>query len=427
MMKGEIMPATFNSFYAGLKFVELDPMTNELVVSTDAPTLINVMDRYSPLLRSCVREVYGKPYGVVFKSEGELKDRDFRRLGTGEEFNFNSAYNFDNFVVGSNNELAYAAAHAVANSPAKAYNPLYIYGGSGLGKTHLMHAIGMHIMENFPEMKILYVSSEKFTNEFITATQNRTMSEFKERYRNVDVLLIDDIQFLEGKKETQEEFFYTFNTLYDLNKQIVISCDIEPNKLKNLDDRLRSRFQWNLVADIAAPEYETRVAILRKKAELSGLEPDEEVNEVINLIAEKVKFNIRELEGAFTRIISFSNLMNRKIDLRFAKMVLKDILKDNANVVTADSIKKAVSKQYGVSPADLESSKKSMNVTLPRQIAIYLCKELTDLSLSSIGEAFGGRDHSTVLHSYAKIQKEMAQNEDLNNIVNRLAESISGK
>ena len=303
-------------------------------------------------------------------------------------------------------------ARAVAESPADAYNPLFIYGGSGLGKTHLMHAIGHHILKNRPEMKVLYVSSEMFTSELIKALHdnkngNAKMRVFKNKYSTADVLLIDDIQFIEGKESTQTEFFHTFNTLHDYNKQIVISSDRHPSHLRDLDERLRSRFQWNIVADIQPPDFETRVAILRKKAEVEGVEIDDDVLDVIDLIAEKVKFNIRELESALTRIVSYSTLFNKKITVKFARKNLNDIFSAGDFDLTCETIKKAVARKYGVKITDLESAKRKREFSHPRQVAMYLCRELTDSSLPKIGEYFGGRDHTTVLHAYDKISSEI--------------------
>lgn len=337
---------------------------------------------------------------------------------------FNPKYNFDNFVIGSRNRYAHAAALAVAESPSEAYNPLFIYGGSGLGKTHLMHAIGIYLLEKDPTRKVLYVSSEMFTNELIRALGEKKMNEFKAKYRKVDVLLIDDIQFLEGKENTQEEFFHTFNTLYDSNKQIIISSDRAPNKLVNLEERLRSRFQWNLIADIQPADYETRVAILMKKAENLGYEVDEDLYDVICLIAEKIKDNIRELEGALTRIISFSQLLGEKPDKNFAKRTLKDILNDGEIKVTPEKIKKVVCKHYSIKISDLESSKKTNNIAYPRQIAMYLIREMTDYSLPKIGQMFGGKHYTTVMHACNKIEDEINSDNALADLINGLKEEI---
>lgn len=393
--------------------------------------------RYMETFQRKVEEYFKEPYRVVIQlkpDEEEVEKEKEKKVSENpkkvlkDEVYFNPRYNFENFVVGNNNKYAYAAALAVADAPSMAYNPLFIYGGSGLGKTHLMHAIGHYIMENHPDKKVLYVSSEMFTNELIKSLEDRKrIRAFKQKYRNIDVLLIDDIQFIEGKEATQEEFFHTFNTLYDLNKQIIISSDRAPNKLINLEDRLTSRFQWNMIADIQPPDYETRVAILRKKAELENVELDDDLFEVIGLIAEKIKFNIRELEGAFTRITSFSTLLNEKITVKFARNILKDILSASDFNISCESIKKTVCKKFNIKITDIESAKRTRNLAYPRQIAMYLCREMTDTSLPKIGEAFGGRDHTTVIHAYDKITAEVKTNHSTAEIIDQLKDELNGK
>ena len=346
-----------------------------------------------------------------------------------EEYYLNPKFNFDNFIVGPNNEYAHAVSLAVADNPSTAYNPLFIYGGSGLGKTHLMHAIGQHIMRTNPSLKVLYVSSEMFTSELVQALQdpvnkNSKLNAFKAKYRNVDVLLIDDIQFIEGKESTQMEFFHTFNTLYGLNRQIVISSDRHPNKLRDLDERLTSRFKSNIMADIQPPDFETRVAILRKKAEEEGLVIDENTLEVIDLIAEKIKFNIRELDSALLRVISFSKFKNQPLTAKFAKEHLTDIFSVRDIDISCESIKKAVCKKYNIKIADIESKKRNREFSHPRQIAMYLCRELTNLSLPKIGESFGGRDHTTVLHACDKIGKQVKLDPTLFEDIRNLKEDL---
>jgi chromosomal replication initiator protein len=302
---------------------------------------------------------------------------------------------------------------------------LFIYGGSGLGKTHLMHAIGTFLIENNADINVLYVSSEMFTNEFIKALSEKKMEDFKNKYRKVDVLLIDDIQFLEGKETMQEEFFHTFNTLYEANKQIVITSDRSPNNLVNLSERLRSRFSWNLIADLKPADYETRVAILRRKAENSGLSYTDEVNNVCCFIAEKITNNIRELEGAFNRVVSFSTLLDEELTVNFAKGLLKDIFNNSNLTVRPEKIKKEVAKYYKLKVSDLDSKKRTVNITFPRQIAMYLCRTLTDLSLPSIGKLFGGKHYSTVIHSCDKIQKELLLNPELKTDIEELKKLIN--
>jgi len=432
ILKTALQDISYETWFAPLTPLRTDEKTNKFYIDPYASMNQNILTgRYMPLLESSIAEAFGKQYKVVFEY---IKDRAGGNVsygGTGEEFDgefyFNPRYNFSTFVVGNNNKYAHAAALAVATAPSDDYNPLFLYGGSGLGKTHLMHAIGHHILQFHPKLKPLYVSSEMFTNEMIKAISEKKTGEFRNKYRKIDVLLIDDIQFLEGKEGTQEEFFYTFEALYQANKQIIISSDRPPNKLSNFDERLRGRFQWNVVADISPPDYETRVAILRKKAELEGLNLDDDLEDVIELICEKVKFNIRELEGAFTRIVTFSNLMNEPINRILAREVLKDILLAADFNITPDSIKKIVSKYYGIKLSEIESSKRTKNLAFPRQIAMFLCRDLTDMSLPKIGEAFGGRDHTTVLYACEKIASEMQKDNQLKDTIDLLKNMINGK
>lgn len=423
-------PLGINQIDNELKIVYLQvssPRGNDFIISV-------LKTRYISYLQLAFKKVLNDEYRVVLKSFDEYdkpvdnslaapKKKPGKKILDKQKL-FNPKFNFDNFVVGNSNKLAHAAALAVAESPSETYNPLFIYGGSGLGKTHLMHAIGIYLLEHNPSLNVLYVSSEMFTNELIKAIAEQKMNEFKQKYRKVDVLLVDDIQFLEGKENTQEEFFHTFNTLYDLNKQIIISGDRPPNMLVKLDDRLRSRFQWNLLADIQPPDYETRVAILMKKAENLGIEIDDDLYEVICLISEKIKDNIRELEGAFTRSVSFSHLLKEKLDKNFAKRTLKDIMNTSEMMVTPEKIKKIVSKQYGIRPADLESSKKTSNIAFPRQIAMYLMRDMTDLSLPKIGEYFGGRHYTTVMYACTKIENDIKQDSEFEGIILNLKEKI---
>lgn len=397
-----------------------------------------IKKRYMQYLQSAFKTVMGEDFRVVLKDSDEyereikiesveeptVKRTKAPQNALNKQKIFNPKYNFENFVVGSSNKYAHAAALAVAESPSEAYNPLFIYGGSGLGKTHLMHAIGIYLLEKNPDINVLYVSSEMFTNELIRAIGEQKMNEFKLKYRKVDVLLIDDIQFLEGKENTQEEFFHTFNTLYDLNRQIIISSDRAPNKLVNLEERLRSRFQWNLIADIQPADYETRVAILMKKAENMDIEVDDDLYDVICLIAEKIKDNIRELEGAFIRIVSFSHLLNEKPDKTFAKRILRDILINNEMTITPEKIKKKVCSHYNIKLSDLESSKKTNNIAFPRQIAMYLMRNMTELSLPKIGEYFGGKHYTTVMYACDKVESEMKNDPALKNLIDELKEEI---
>lgn len=340
--------------------------------------------------------------------------------------NLNPRYTFDSFVVGANNNLAHAASLAVAESPGEIYNPLFIYGGVGLGKTHLMHSIGHFILKNNAEAKILYVTSEKFTNELIDAIRNKnniSTTEFREKYRNNDVLLIDDIQFIIGKESTQEEFFHTFNSLYEAKKQIIISSDKPPKEIETLEERLRSRFEWGLTVDIQSPDYETRMAILRKKEELEGYNID---NEVIKYIATNVKSNIRELEGALTKIVALSKLNKREITIELAEEALKDLISPNAaKEVTPDSIIQIVSDHFGITPLDISSQKRNKEIVYPRQIVMYLCRTMTDTPLQTIGKYLGGRDHTTIIHGTDKITADIEKNETLRNTIEILKKKLN--
>lgn len=334
----------------------------------------------------------------------------------------NPRYTFDTFVVGNSNRFAHAASLAVAEAPARAYNPLFIYGGVGLGKTHLMQAIGHYALEHNPRSKVVYVSSEKFTNDLINAIGKKAMVEFRNQYRNVDVLLIDDIQFVAGKESTQEEFFHTFNALYEANKQIVMSSDRPPKEIPTLEERLRSRFEWGLTTDIQPPDLETRIAILRKKAAGDHLEVPEEV---LSYIANRIHSNIRELEGALNRVVAVASLSRRSISVEVAEEALKDIVGSaRQRQVTIDMIQNIVANHYSIKVADMRSKKRTRAVTFPRQIAMYLARELTDSSLPRIGEEFGGRDHTTVLHAYDKIQRMLQNNPSLQREISQLSQEL---
>jgi len=336
--------------------------------------------------------------------------------------NLNSRYTFENFVVGSGNRHAHAYSLAVANAPAKTYNPLFIYGGVGLGKTHLIQAICHHIKNSSPAgIKICYISSERFTNELIDAIQHHSTASFRQKYRNADVLVIDDIHFIAGKESTQEEFFHTFNTLYDSHKQIVFSSDRPPKEIANLQERLVSRFGWGLTTDIQPPDLETRVAILKKKIER---EPVNVPDDVIFFIAQLIKTNIRELEGALIRTIAYSLLEEEPVTLQLTKEVLKDLLKEPKKLITVDFIQRCVVEEFSVTLQDLKTKRRNKQVVLPRQIAMYLSRELTDLSFPEIGEAFGGKDQTTVLHSYNKIKEDVLHNPDLKERLEKVIQVI---
>ncbi len=334
----------------------------------------------------------------------------------------NPKYTFDTFVVGNSNRFAHAASLAVAESPAKSYNPLFIYGGVGLGKTHLMQAIGHHILTHSPSTKVFYVSSEKFTNELINAIRDDKTVDFRNKYRTMDILLVDDIQFLAGKERTQEEFFHTFNALHEANKQIIISSDRPPKEIPTLEDRLRSRFEWGLITDIQPPDLETRIAILRKKAKLENLKVSDDV---ISYIADQIHSNIRELEGALIRVMAFSSIKNAPITPELANEALKDILPARKpKVITISLIQKAVSEYFNLRLDDFKSKRRTRSVAFPRQIAMYLCRELTDNSLPKIGEEFGGRDHTTVMHAHEKISSDLQEDTVLQSTLKELKNII---
>ncbi|MBI4398802.1 MAG: chromosomal replication initiator protein DnaA [Candidatus Omnitrophica bacterium] len=337
------------------------------------------------------------------------------------DFTLNYRYSFDHFVVGPGNRFAHAAAMAVAESPARAYNPLFVYGPVGLGKTHLLQAIAHSVLEKSPESRVIFISSEKFTNQLITAIQTRSTQTFRERYRNVDVLLIDDIHFIANKEATQEEFFHTFNALYDAHKQIVVTSDRPPKDISSLEERLVSRFEWGLVTDIQPPDLETRTAILRKKLENSSTHvPDE----VTGYIASRIKSNIRELEGALLRVMAYSSLIDKPLTLALAQEVLKESVAEEASKINIDTVQKKVSEYFNLPVSDMRIKKRTKAIVYPRQIAMYLVRRLTEYSLPEIGEYFGGRDHTTVLHAISKIEHEVRDKNEVKRIVDILVDKI---
>jgi len=393
----------------------------------------NIPDSYVEQFREKIESALSRVYGQsvsIFLLHSESLPRARKTLQTDnvftDELYLNPRYIFSSFVVGKNNTFAWATAQAVATAPGRTYNPLFIYGGSGLGKTHLMHAIG-HFVQKNSKKKVLYVSSEMFTNEFIKALSfnKRTgIEDFRNKYRKADVLLLDDVQFFSGKKETQEEFFHTFEVLYNANKQIVLTADKHPKEIDGLEERLITRFGWGMVADIQPPEFETRVAILQKKAEQDDIQITEELNEVFFLIAEHIHSNIRELEGALNRVIAYSNITGRPVSKQLARESLHDLFAGEEIVLTPNIIKKTVASYYGLKVSDLDSESRARNVSYPRQIAMFLCKELTNLSYPKIGEAFGGRDHTTVIHAYKTILKDRQENESLNERIEGFRNSL---
>lgn len=333
----------------------------------------------------------------------------------------NPRYTFDTFIVGPSNQFAHAACRAVAEAPSRSYNPLFIYGGVGLGKTHLMHAIGQYVLQYGNGFRLTYISSERFMNEMINAVRYDRILEFRERYRSVDVLLVDDIQFVAGKEGTQNEFFHTFNALYDAQKQIVLSSDRPPHEIPQLEERLRSRFEWGLIADVQVPNLETKVAILRKKAETEGVPlPDD----VALYIASKIKSNIRELEGSLIRLVAYASLTGRGVSVELAQDVLRNVLENDDRAVTIDQIQKHVADYYQLKLTELKSRNNAKSIAMPRQVAMYLCKALTQASLPEIGKHFGGKHHSTVIHSIRKVEDLRKRNPDFNNLVHSLLEAL---
>ena len=430
---------SYNTWIAPLTVYEVKDDTVYILVKLRA-SLEHIEEKYLLPFKVCIAEVTGIEYEVAFVTDNqaviqEKKENIIKKSRANAVFeraNLNPKYTFDTFVVGSNNSFAHAASLAVAESPGEAYNPLFIYGGVGLGKTHLMHSIAHFILENDPSKNVLYVTSETFTNELIEALKagktgsELAMTKFREKYRNNDVLLIDDIQFIIGKESTQEEFFHTFNHLHVSGKQIIISSDKPPKDIETLEARLRTRFEWGLIADISSPDYETRMAILRKKEELDGLERYHIPDDVMQYIANNIKSNLRELEGALNKLIALSNLENKPIDIPLAAEALKDMISpDDNRVVTPELILDIVSEHFNIPISDLKGKKRNAEIVLPRQIVMYLCRVMTDTSLKAIGAFLGGKDHASVTHGIKKIEAEIKTDEALHNTVNIIMKKIN--
>lgn len=414
LMKVELTEVSFNTWFNTIEPVSISS-DKVILAAPNEFTKGILVGRYQNLIKNAIKHVTKEDLDIVFIIPGEEYNLNQSMVQESGEYNqrsqLNPKYTFDTFVIGSSNRFAHAASLAVAEAPAQAYNPLFIYGGVGLGKTHLMHAIGHYILSQNPSSKVVYVSSEKFTNELINSIREYRNEEFRNKYRNIDVLLVDDIQFIAGKEGTQEEFFHTFNALHEANKQIIISSDRPPKEIPTLEDRLRSRFEWGLISDIQPPDLETRIAILRKKANIEKIEV---TDEVMLYIASKIQSNIRELEGALIRVVAYSSLANSQVTEELAEEALKDIISNNKNVeITVDLIKDIVSKNFRIKMEDFNSKKRTRAIAYPRQIAMYLTRELTDLSLPKIGDEFGGRDHTTVIHAYDKISSDLKENMDL--------------
>ncbi|MEZ3508652.1 MAG: chromosomal replication initiator protein DnaA [Lachnospiraceae bacterium] len=427
----ELSDISYNTWIVPLNFYQVKNDVVTIMIPSDQAHALNyISSKYKSYFQVTISEMMDHTYEIAFILEkdalnGPLEEDDPAHNLKYEHANLNPKYKFDTFVVGSNNKFAHSASLAVAESPGDVYNPLYLYGGAGLGKTHLMHSIGRFILEQNPNMKVLYVTSEVFTNEVIDGIRsgdNIKMNKFREKYRTVDVLLIDDIQFIIGKESTQEEFFHTFNTLHAAGKQIILSSDKPPKDMEILEERFRSRFEWGLIADIQPPDYETRMAILKKNAEMYHKDIDDEV---FQYIANNIKSNIRELEGAFNKIIAFSKLNKVDINLDYAEEALKDVIDPNVpKVITPQFIIDVVAEHFNVSPDDITSKKRNSEFVLPRQIVMYLCRTMTETPLTMIGKILGKKDHTTVMHGIKKITEGIATNEELRNKVAMIKKKI---
>ena len=430
----DLSDISYSTWIAPLNFYQVkDDIVTILIPSDQAHALNYISNKYKSFFQVTISEMMDHTYDISFILEKDAGSDNIDTIYPSshiyninyESANLNPKYKFDTFVVGSNNKFAHSASLAVAESPGEAYNPLYLYSGAGLGKTHLMHSIGRFILEQNPNTKVLYVTSEVFTNEVIESIRSGNaakMNKLREKYRTVDVLLIDDIQFIIGKESTQEEFFHTFNTLHSAGKQIILSSDKPPKDMETLEERFRSRFEWGLIADIQPPDYETRMAILEKNAEISNKKIE---NEILQYIATNIKSNIRELEGAFNKIIAFSKLNNVDINLTYAEEALKDIIYPDKNKeITPPLIINVTAEYFGISSEDITSKKRNSEFVMPRQVAMYLCREMTDASFSNIGKIFGNKDHTTVIHGVNKISEEVVNNEDIKNKIDNIKKKI---
>ena len=428
----ELTDISFNTWIKPLEIYAIQDKTLYILVPTEQMGLSYITKKYYLPLKVAVTEITGIDYELKLvlpeqaKSIRPVRPKKTAVTESAEKSNLNPNYTFETVVVGNNNRFAHSACLAVAESPGEVYNPLFLYGGVGLGKTHLMHSIAHFIQKEYPDLKVLYVSSETFTNELIESIRNGSntaITKFREKYRNIDVLLIDDIQFIIGKESTQEEFFHTFNELHIAKKQIIISSDKPPKEMETLEERIRSRFEWGLQADIGSPDYETRMAILRKKVEMDGFDIDDEI---LHYIAVNIKSNIRELEGALNKLIAFSNLERTEITMDIAVKELQNIISpDKPHEITPQLIIEVVSEHFNITIDQIMSKTRSNDIAKPRQIAMYLCKNLTNQPLDTIGQLLGGRDHSTIIHGIKKITEEYKTNETLRNTVDTIKKKIN--
>lgn len=428
----DIADVSFKTWILPLELYAFDNDVVTIIVPEEQTGLKYIEKKYATPLKITISEVINREVNIKFVSTNEINNIPAAPAAVSNiqlqysETGINPKYTFDTFVVGENNNIAHAASLAVSESPGEIYNPLFIYGGVGLGKTHLMQAIGNFIIQHNSSLKVKYVTSEVFTNELIESIRtekNTSNKNFREKYRNVDVLLIDDIQFIIGKESTQDEFFHTFNTLREAKKQIIISSDRPPKNFETLEERLRSRFEWGLLVDISPPNYETRMAILHKKEELEGYDVD---NEILDYIATNVKSNIRELEGSLNKLVAYSKLTHSDINMTFAENVLKDIISPNAHrAVTPDLIIQVVADHFGITTADISSQRRSNEIAYPRQIAMYLCRYMTDVPYETIGNYMGKRDHSTIKYGVDKISKDIKNNDSLKNTIDIITKKIN--
>ena len=424
-LRDSLNDTTYNQWFTGAGAAELAEDSFVIAVPNDF-TREWIEGHYLSLLQAAVRDVLGdgRTVRIIVREPIPVVDEPRERTATRSADGLNPKYTFDRFVIGSSNRFAHAAALAVAESPAQAYNPLFIYGGTGLGKTHLLQAIAQYVVEHTTELTACYVTSETFMNDFINSLRDKRIEGFKHRYRHYDVLLVDDIQFFEHKERIQEEFFHTFNSLYEAGRQIVISSDRPPRDIATLEARLRSRFEWGLITDIQPPDLETRIAILRKKVKADGVHIAD--SQVLTTVASRISTNIRELEGALTRVVAFSSLTGRELTVALAEQVLRDLFPDGDAIpaVTISKIQEAVSDRFGLSVIELCSQRRSQAVAYPRQVAMYLARELTDSSLPKIGKEFGGRDHTTVIHATTKITRLISEDRSVYNLVQDLTARI---
>ena len=426
LLKKEMTEISYSTWIHNLEIKEIT--NDEIIFHVESVFQKELLEtRYYDLLINVFKFLTNKTYKISIELEENSTDPKESKSTIDNKFGYsntslNPRYTFDSFVVGNNNRLAHAAALAVTEALGTAYNPLFLYGGVGLGKTHLMHSIGNEILKNNRNTKVLYVTSEKFTNELINAIKDNTNEKFRNKYRNIDLLLIDDIQFIAKKDAVQEEFFHTFNTLYESGKQIVISSDKPPRDIQLLEDRLKSRFEWGLIADISNPDYETRLAILRKKADLDHIVIDDAI---LSNIASKIDSNIRELEGALNKIVAHASLANIPITLEMAEESINDIITKKERVISIEYIQEVVAKYFGIDIKDMKSSKKSNDIVFPRQIAMYLCRSIANASFPKIGDEFGKRDHTTVMHAVKKIEKEIKTNQNTKLIVDNVKKNLT--